>query len=409
MLGGDLVEGSTPSMHGWDEYRRDVERVLALARHHLRMDVAWVSEFAGNEQVFRAVDDGGTGFGPRAGTTAPLLDSYCLRVVDGRLPATIPNARTHPGTRDLPATAAAGIGSYVGVPILRGEALVGMLCCADTRVRAELGQHEASTLEMLAALLGDLLARSSSGDQERQEIHRRISAAVAGNGLRIALQPIIATASGRRTGAEALARFVEPSGAAGSGPGVWFAEAETVGLRPQLEATAAGLALHKLAELDDDERLTINLSPDLVVSGLLDELLPGLDLDRLVVEITEHAPIPDYALLHRALDPHREDGLQVAVDDAGAGYASFRHILQLRPDLIKVDISLVRDIDTDLAQQALVDSLLTFADRSGAVLLAEGVERQGELDELARLGVPLVQGFLLGRPTLAALPRQAPA
>jgi EAL domain-containing protein (putative c-di-GMP-specific phosphodiesterase class I) len=92
------------------------------------------------------------------------------------------------------------------------------------------------------------------------------------------------------------------------------------------------------------------------------------------------------------------------VDDAGAGYASFRHILQLRPDVIKVDMSLVSRIDSDPAQQALVGSLLAFAQQSDAVLLAEGVERQGELDELGRIGVPLVQGFLLGRPVVPPLP-----
>jgi EAL domain-containing protein (putative c-di-GMP-specific phosphodiesterase class I) len=129
-----------------------------------------------------------------------------------------------------------------------------------------------------------------------------------------------------------------------------------------------------------------------------------VDVSRVIVEITEHAAVPDYAALHRALGPHRDAGLRLAVDDAGAGYASFRHILNLRPDLIKVDSSLVSRIDLDAAQQALVRSLLTFAENSGAVLLAEGVETQGELDELARIGVPLVQGFLLARPSPPPLP-----
>jgi EAL domain-containing protein (putative c-di-GMP-specific phosphodiesterase class I) len=410
--GGDLLDepgyrDDSGSLDQWREYRRDVERVLALARRHLAMDVAWVSEFAGDEQIFRAVDDGGTGFGPRQGAGASLRDSYCLRVIDGRLPSAVPDARRHPVTRDLPGTREANIGSYVGVPIQHGDQFVGMLCCADPLPHRDLGQHEVSTLGMLAALLGDLLARSTSHTRERRALFDRISCAVAGQGLRIALQPIVATTSGALRGAEALARFVGGPGTP-LGPSGWFSEAESVGLRAQLELTAAALALARLDELSGGARLTVNLSPDLVIAGALDELLPGFDLGRLVVEITEHAPIPDYDGLHRALDPHRAQGLQLAVDDAGAGYASFRHILNLRPDLIKVDISLVRDIDRDPAQQALVDSLVSFADRSGAVLLAEGVERQGELDELARLGVPLVQGFLLGRPTLAGLPTSYP-
>lgn len=407
MSGGDLLDEPVPTGQ-WNEYRRDVQRVLALARHHLEMDVAWVSEFDGGEQIFRAVDDGGTGFGPPEGSGSSLRDSYCLRVVDGRLPSVVGDARHHPVTRDLPGTKERNIGSYVGVPIRQENSVIGMLCCADPLPRTDLGQHEVSTLGMLAALLGDLLARSSSTSRQRDAIQHRISCAIAGHGVRIALQPIIATASGRLRGAEALARFGEVQHPAPAGPGEWFADAEAVGLRAQLETTAASLALARLDELADDARLTINVSPDLVVAGALNDLLPGRDLARLVVEITEHAPVPDYGSLHRALDPHREHGLKLAVDDAGAGYASFRHILNLRPDLIKMDISLVRDIDRDPAQQALVDSLLSFSDRSGAVLLAEGVERQGELDELARLGVPLVQGFLLGRPTLSELPRTYP-
>jgi EAL domain-containing protein (putative c-di-GMP-specific phosphodiesterase class I) len=302
--------------------------------------------------------------------------------------------------RALPGTAAANIGSYVGMPIRTSDdSVVGMLCCADPTARVDLDGHDLSTMGMLAALLGDLLARSSTLSRQRDAMHQRVSSAVRGEGLRIALQPIIETSTGRLTGAEALARFDDRAA-----PHGWFADAESVGLRAELETTAATMALARLGDLEDGTWLTVNLSPDLVIDGALDQLLDGQDVSRILVEITEHAPIPDYGGLHDALDRFRRDGLQLAVDDAGAGYASFRHILNLRPDVIKVDISLVRDIDLDAAQQALVDSLLSFSDRSGAVLLAEGVERQGELDELARLGVPLVQGFLLGRPTLAGLP-----
>jgi len=128
-------------------------------------------------------------------------------------------------------------------------------------------------------------------------------------------------------------------------------------------------------------------------------LLDGVDRSRLVVEITEHAQVEDYAELHAAVEPHRAAGLRLAVDDAGAGYASFRHILALRPDFIKVDLSLVRDVHLDPVRQALTSSLLTFAQTAGAQLIAEGVETQAELDTLARLGVTLMQGYHLGRPT----------
>src|SRR3954471_1778223 len=365
------------------------------------MDVAWVSEFEAGHQVFVSVSDDGTAFGPKAGESSPLRDSYCLRVVDGRLPSAVPDARRHPVTRDLPGTADAGIGCYVGVPIrTENEHVVGMLCCAGREPRSDLGQQEVSSLSMLAALLGDLLERSSTRSGQLESLRRRLTKVIEGDGLGVVLQPIIATSSGTLVAAESLARF--PS----ARPSIWFADAERVGMRAELESAAARLALGRLAELPDGTRLTFNLSPDLVVAGALDELLADAEVGRLVIEITEHAPVPDYGALHRALDPHRAAGLQLAVDDAGAGYASFRHILHLRPDVIKVDMSLVASIDRDPAQQALVGSLQAFAEQSGAVLLAEGVERQDELDELARIGVPLVQGYLLSKPTAGPLPNR---
>src|SRR3954447_8383976 len=119
------VSPTTLDAHGWGEYRRDVERVLALARRHLEMDVSWMSEFAGGQQVFLAVDNGGSDVGPPLGSCTPLKDSYCLRVVDGRLPRVIRDTRNHPITRDLPGTVHEDIGSYVGVPIEQDDSVVG--------------------------------------------------------------------------------------------------------------------------------------------------------------------------------------------------------------------------------------------------------------------------------------------
>jgi EAL domain-containing protein (putative c-di-GMP-specific phosphodiesterase class I) len=126
--------------------------------------------------------------------------------------------------------------------------------------------------------------------------------------------------------------------------------------------------------------------------------LEGVDRRRLIIEITEHAPVLDYHALNMALAPHRCAGARVSIDDAGAGYASFRHILQLSPDFIKVDIGLVLDIDVDPVKQSLITALGTVAGTTGARLIAEGVETQAELDTLYSLDVTLVQGFLLSRP-----------
>ena len=140
------------------------------------------------------------------------------------------------------------------------------------------------------------------------------------------------------------------------------------------------------------------MSPQTILSG---SLLPGLaavQLNKIVLEVTEHDPIENYDQLIDVLRPLRAGGLRLAVDDAGSGYASFRHILRLSPDIIKLDQSVTRRIDCDVAHRALGSALVTFARETGCVVIAEGVETNEELGVLREIGVETVQGYLFGRP-----------
>jgi EAL domain-containing protein (putative c-di-GMP-specific phosphodiesterase class I) len=141
--------------------------------------------------------------------------------------------------------------------------------------------------------------------------------------------------------------------------------------------------------------LSLNFSPAAVVDGQVAEL-KSESLREFGIEITEHAQIDDYTALLRAIG--QIEGCQLLVDDAGAGYASLCHILELHPNFIKLDISLVRDLDSDPARQALVSGMRHFATETKTILLAEGVESQGEADALKKLGVDLAQGYLFGKP-----------
>ena len=127
-------------------------------------------------------------------------------------------------------------------------------------------------------------------------------------------------------------------------------------------------------------------------------MIAGAESSRLVAEITEHAPIDDYARLGEAVGKLRAHGMRLAIDDAGAGYSSLRNILELRPDMIKLDSSLVRDIDSDRSKQALASGLISFAAEIGSGIVAEGIESEPELERLVTLGVEHGQGYLLGRP-----------
>ena len=130
----------------------------------------------------------------------------------------------------------------------------------------------------------------------------------------------------------------------------------------------------------------------------------GRDAKRAVIEITEHAPVEDYDALNDALKAFRAEGGRLAVDDAGAGFSSLRHILRLAPDFIKLDGALTRGIDTDQTRRALGAALISFASEIGVPIIAEGIETQEEVDALRALKVTCGQGFFLGEPApLAAM------
>jgi len=246
-------------------------------------------------------------------------------------------------------------------------------------------------VETLVRQLG--VQRKVLEKKERQE--RRIRRALDSEGvLEMVFQPIC-TLGGTTVGAEALARFRATPRRA---PDRWFAEAENVGLGRELELAAVKAALAALPSLPPKIYLSLNVSPKTVLSAGLLKLVKGSEPSRIVVEVTEHAPIADYKRLNTAVDALRAFGVRFAVDDAGAGFASLRHILRLAPDFIKLDRTLIDGIQSDRSRQALAAGLISFAERIDATIIAEGIEKLAELNMLASLGVGHGQGFFLARP-----------
>lgn len=213
--------------------------------------------------------------------------------------------------------------------------------------------------------------------------------------VRVALQPVIELPSGAVVGSEALSRF------GGRVPtDRWFKAANKHGRGAELERLCLGAALALLPDLPQEQFLAVNISPAALADAGVLRLLRTADLRRVVVEITEHEAVEDYAVTRRVLGRLRAAGARIAVDDTGAGFASLRHVLMLQPDIIKLDLSLTRDVDVDRRQQALVRAVTAFSAQVGATVLAEGVETQAQLDTLRDIGVQLGQGWHLGVPVL---------
>jgi EAL domain-containing protein (putative c-di-GMP-specific phosphodiesterase class I) len=262
--------------------------------------------------------------------------------------------------------------------------------------------HGALSTEVAGDVISEL-AGQLRRDEVRTEEHRTRTAKLRrlldGDPVTIAFQPIVDLATGEVVVAEALARF-DPSD--GRPPDAWLAEAEQLGLRADLELAAIRAALLGLDRLPSRAVLSVNVSPSVVRSEEFLQTIAADAATRLVVEVTEHAPVEDYDELNRALRALRERGVRLAIDDAGAGFASLRHIVRLAPDLIKLDATLTRDIDADPARRALATALISFAGEIGATMIAEGIETEAEFQTLRSLGIGLGQGYFLGVP--GALP-----
>lgn len=248
----------------------------------------------------------------------------------------------------------------------------------------------------VVAELGARLEREHEKALDRRTQERRIHRVLnARRGLSMVYQPIVSLKSGVIMGVEALARFAS---APQRSPDRWFAEATEIGLGKELQLKAVSIALEALDVLPEDMYVSVNVDPTTASAPELAEVVARWPAERVVIELTEHAPAGDYPSLREALHAFRRSGVRIAVDDAGAGFASLRHILELSPDIIKLDISIVRDIDSEPHQRALASALVAFAREIGTDLIAEGVETAGEAFTLDLLGIALIQGYFIARP-----------
>ena len=243
------------------------------------------------------------------------------------------------------------------------------------------------------------LARQLERERRTDELRRlranRIRRVLFNDRLSMVYQPIADLQSGTVVGFEALARIAEQPDRP---PDQWFREAAEVGLGTELELRAVEQGVRALESLPPEMFMTVNMSADVAITDALVECLATAPAERVVVELTEHAQIHDYARTLDALGRLRQQGFRLAVDDGGTGYSSLQHILLLRPDIVKLDRSLIAGIDTDRAKRALTKSMVGFVAEIEAVLIAEGIEEPDELAVLRDLGVEWGQGYHLGRP-----------
>jgi EAL domain-containing protein (putative c-di-GMP-specific phosphodiesterase class I)/DNA-binding response OmpR family regulator len=285
------------------------------------------------------------------------------------------------------------IAGRLWAPMHAGADIAGALMATSSQpLRGDRLVRMLPTILEYAAVAGATLAPSIVERYQVDAVRRELLGVIDDHAFAPVYQPIVDLATGATVGHEALTRFVD-----GERPDRRFADATLVGLGGALELACLRAAIEGARGLPDGQWLSVNVSPSVVIdSPELAGILASTDRP-LVLELTEHVQIDDYSTLRAALSA-LGGSIRFAIDDTGAGFANFRPIVELHPDFVKLDIGLIRAIDSDPARQAFVSGMDYFATRAGCALIAEGVETDGERDMLRTLAVPLAQGYLLGRP-----------
>lgn len=372
---------------------QQVAELLANAKDSLRLSVAFLSRLDGMTQHLEVVESS-VPFLFREGATQPQATTFCQAILDGKLPAVIPDVRKFPEARKLPAARLPRIRSYVSVPVVLSDGtLYGTFCAAGLTSDKELTKRDKLLMEVLASAASVIIEPGVREGRRRAEIEARLVPVIDSGGPLVVLQPIVDLASGKRVGAEALSRFPREWDKA---PDVCFAEAHSVDLGDRLEILAL---LGAVEHLDCVEGyIAMNVSPSTLLTDQCVAVLSGMPLERVVLELSEHDQVADYAALTAVLAPLRARGMRLAIDDVGAGFSSLRHIVVTSPDVIKIDRTLVYGVSTDAVLTRLVTSLVYFARGCDASVVAEGIESAADAATLLDLGVDFGQGWHFGRP-----------
>jgi EAL domain-containing protein (putative c-di-GMP-specific phosphodiesterase class I) len=258
---------------------------------------------------------------------------------------------------------------------------------------------EATQLYRLACLKREALSIGGiAGPSDRAGLEANFSRALAS--LDMAFQPIVSLSTKSIFGYEALLRSAEPTLPT---PNDVLDAAERLGATRKLGRVVRAFAAHRRCQMDQNWLLFVNLHPsDLLDPELTDAQSPLMAAaDRVVLEITERSPLSGLEEVREHVRKLRKLGFRIAVDDLGAGYAGLTSFATLDPDIVKVDMNLVRGIEGSAVKRKLVGSVAGLCREMEMLLVAEGVETAAERDVLADLGCDLFQGYLFARPAAA--------
>lgn len=315
-------------------FSRDLEHLVQTMRQHLGMDVAFLSRFHNGHREMLCVDKKDICNGSlNKGHKDKNEETYCQLIAEEKLPKIFPDTSQNEITKALAVTKILNIGSYIGVPIyLSDDSLYGTLCCFSEKADETLTKKDLSILTLFAKFAARNIEKDLNESQLHQSARDNVFDIINNKRLTVALQPIYDVKSKSIKGFECLSRFqTEPY----RSPDYWFKQANVSGVGEALELFAIEEALSLLPSIPEQYYITLNISPKYLTSSYLQTMLDKAPLHRIILEVTERESIEDYHAFRSAIQLFRDRGMRLAVDDAGAGFASFQHILELEADIIK--------------------------------------------------------------------------
>ena len=373
-----------------------ISSLIRSVRDRLDMDVGFLSEFSQDQRVFRFVDCASDANLVSEDSCGPLKDSFCEMIADGRLKQLVPDTEVSGETDLVPEFTTIPVKSHVSVPVVLSDGhTFGTFCIFSREVKPKLNNRSLMLVRVFADVIAALIEDARKGSEENRRRQEVILDILERDELLLHAQPISALTDRSIQGFELLARL---STDLDLSPAQLFIDADRLGLSSAIGLRVVEKSKEALATLPSNTYVSINVTPAFLLQCDISGIYTPEESKRIVLELTEHDEIADYDLLNSRLQPLRDAGMRLAIDDAGAGYASMRHILLLSPDMLKLDMSLIRDIDQDRDKQSLVAALRGFAEVQGYKVVAEGIETEAELAELKTLSIGYGQGYLLSRP-----------
>lgn len=370
-----------------DETCRDIAQVVAELPAALMGGVALVEDDGSLRlaaTASRTLETSGGWLMPPADVASVLLRANAEPWVE---PVTAMADRVRSG-----ALRAAGVEAVMYVPVRQdGRALGAIVVGGADRQGSDL-KAQLLAIGQIGAVLRAVLGPATSPQAARRDLRERVKVLAAPGESSPVYQPIRDMVTGRIAGFEALTRFRDGTPADRA-----FADAAACGLSDLLELATLRSSVATAASLPRDTWLSLNVSARLLTAGGELPIILRSARRELIVEVGDAQGGADLAAARRAVEAISRD-IRLAVDDAGGGAADFRHLVDLRPDFIKLGTGLVRGIDRDFTRQAVVAGLRQVAQTSGGGVIAEGIETADEQAALVRLGVPFGQGYHLGRP-----------